>query len=444
MPIKSLFLTLSLLLSFNSFADHIENLSYEEIDQLNTKPIKHTSQGKYRTYVNYHFYLTPNNTILPNDPRSPIKDLTDNYRDDILDETADNFSYGQFRIFIPSNFTSLSAECDFLNVSMPQTLERDDKPEAVIEKQNLYLEIKNMVESQQGYVPVVLEEFSDGYQPCKLFFRVGNSKYVNYVGQYNGEVVNGYTGQHSFTDDNNKQDILYLIYGHDFSHRVMNYKDGKLDGLSTYFDKDLNPVLLEWYEDGVLIEQESGAHEASEKNRNEASAWLYKGKVLPPNTFKKKLPPSDYFEAFEDHFDINCTHVFRSKPGLYFGKAISHLDPIEASWGESISLAVAIDDVDFDQPYHFEETDHGIDVVHLTDGIGIQNGDERYQIMQDIPLDDCDLMAPYINGSCKEAYKVHVSTWNGGSMGHQSKTGIYGLFEMDDGKEYILPLYYVD
>ena len=47
----------------------------------------------------------------------------------------------------------------------------------------------------------------------------------------------------------------------------MNYKDGKLDGLSTYYDKDLNPVLLEWYEDGVLIEQESGAHEASEKNR---------------------------------------------------------------------------------------------------------------------------------------------------------------------------------
>jgi len=70
------------------------------------------------------------------------------------------------------------------------------------------------------------------------------------------EVSDQYTGELTFTDNNNKQDILYLIYGHDFSHRVMNYKDGKLDGLSTYFDKDLNPVLLEWYEDGVLIEQE--------------------------------------------------------------------------------------------------------------------------------------------------------------------------------------------
>ena len=152
----------------------------------------------------------------------------------------------------------------------------------------------------------------------------------------------------------------------------------------------------------------------ADSNHNDGSAWLYKGKVLPPSTFKKEWMSSDNFEEFEDHFDINCTDVFRSEPGLYFGKAISHFDPIEASWGESISLAVAIDDVDFDQPYHFEETVQGIDVVHLTDGIGIQDGNERYQIMQDIPLDDCDLMAPYINGSCKEAYKVHVSTWNGG------------------------------
>jgi len=51
-------------------------------------------------------------------------------------------------------------------------------------------------------------------------------------------------------------EIILKKIGHDYSHRVMNYKDGKLDGLSAYYDKDLNPVLLEWYEDGVLIEQE--------------------------------------------------------------------------------------------------------------------------------------------------------------------------------------------
>ena len=346
---------------------YADNLSYEEIDQLNAKPIKHTSKGKYRTYVNYFFYFTPYNTILPNDPRSPVKDLTDSYRDDILDENADNFSYGQFAVFIPSNYTPLSTECDFLDISMPGTLDRKNKTEVELskfieEKQNLYFEIKNMVESGHGHVKAVVEEFSYGYRPCRLYFRDAYGRHIKYIGQYKGE----------------------------------------------------------------------------------AAGWLYKGQVLPPNTFKKEWMSSDNFEAFQDHFDLKDMHVLRRAPGYFFGKAISHLDPIMASWGEPVSLAVAIDDVDFGQPYHLEETDHGIEIVHLTDGIGTVNGEERYRIMNDISLEDCNLMAPYINGSCKEAYKVHVSTWNGGSMGHHSKNGIYGLFEMDDGKEYIVPLYYMD
>ncbi len=39
------------------------------------------------------------------------------------------------------------------------------------------------------------------------------------------EVSDQYTGELTFTDDNNKRDVLYLIYGHDFSHRVMNYEN---------------------------------------------------------------------------------------------------------------------------------------------------------------------------------------------------------------------------
>ncbi len=82
------------------------------------------------------------------------------------------------------------------------------------------------------------------------------------------EVSDQYTGELTFTDNNNKQDILYLIYGHEFSHRVMNYKDGKLDGMSFYVDQGGNPVLFEWYEDGVLVEQMSGAHEAVDRGIN--------------------------------------------------------------------------------------------------------------------------------------------------------------------------------
>ena len=77
-----------------------------------------------------------------------------------------------------------------------------------------------------------------------------------------------FTGEITYQDDNDKQDSLYLIYGHEFNYRVMEYKNGKLDGLSFYVDQGGNPVLFEWYEDGVLVEQMSGAHEAVDRGIN--------------------------------------------------------------------------------------------------------------------------------------------------------------------------------
>ena len=85
---------------------------------------------------------------------------------------------------------------------------------------------------------------------------------------YDLESGEPFTGELTFTDDNNKRDVLYLIYGHDFSHRVMNYENGKLNSMSSYVDQGGNPVLLEWYEDGVLTFQYSAAHEAKDRGIN--------------------------------------------------------------------------------------------------------------------------------------------------------------------------------
>ncbi|SVD31136.1 uncharacterized protein METZ01_LOCUS383990 [marine metagenome] len=85
---------------------------------------------------------------------------------------------------------------------------------------------------------------------------------------YDLESGEPFTGEITYQDDNDKQDSLYLIYGHEFNYRVMEYKNGKLDGLSFYVDQGGNPVLFEWYEDGVLVEQMSGAHEAVDRGIN--------------------------------------------------------------------------------------------------------------------------------------------------------------------------------
>ena len=93
-----------------------------------------------------------------------------------------------------------------------------------------------------------------------------NNQAIDITKAYSDEVF--YTGELTFKDDKNRRDVLYLIYGHDFSHRVMNYESGVLNGMSSYVDQGGNPVLLEWYEDGVLISQSSAAHEAKDRGRN--------------------------------------------------------------------------------------------------------------------------------------------------------------------------------
>ena len=85
---------------------------------------------------------------------------------------------------------------------------------------------------------------------------------------YDLESGEPFTGEITYQDDNDKQDTLYLIYGHEFNYRVMEYKNGKLDGMSYYVDQGGNPVLFEWYEDGAVTEQMSGAHEASARGIN--------------------------------------------------------------------------------------------------------------------------------------------------------------------------------
>ena len=83
---------------------------------------------------------------------------------------------------------------------------------------------------------------------------------------YDLESGEPFTGNIIYYDDNNFN--VYLIYGHDFSYRVMSYVDGKLDGLSSYVDQGGNPVGFEWYEDGAVKEQWSGAHEAVDRGIN--------------------------------------------------------------------------------------------------------------------------------------------------------------------------------
>jgi len=160
------------------------------IDSLNNKPKIYVSKGKWKEYKHFKYYLTPYNTILPSFfKNSKQNNYNNNYRDEILDENSLNFSnYGQFEIFIPKdkyqNADSRIENCNkYVIIRMPQTYKSNKNYELYIkQKKELYYRIKNMVESKQGIVEIIIES-GDAF--CNDFFRTGSGKYINYVGQYN-------------------------------------------------------------------------------------------------------------------------------------------------------------------------------------------------------------------------------------------------------------------
>jgi len=169
----------------------------------------YTSTTKGMTYYHIKYTLTPENTLLPNDPKLVaefgLKRNVENYRDEILDEQSINFKeYGQFEIFIPvEEFPFAHHKSGYMIVRMPQTLadneysahSKDSKRyDYVAEKQALYNRIKEMKESGKGSVDVIIE--LNPYVRVKskdlleleltqrnIFFRTAHGRYIDYTGQ---------------------------------------------------------------------------------------------------------------------------------------------------------------------------------------------------------------------------------------------------------------------
>jgi hypothetical protein len=168
---------------------------------------KTTTNGM--VYYHIKYILTPENTLLPNDPKAVaelgLKRDAVNYRKEIIDEQSINFKkYGQFEIFIPvEKFPYASHKSGYVILRMGQTLVdnkysdhfKDPKRyDYVAEKQALYNRIKAMKESGKGGVEVIIELNPyievKSENPLELeltqrnvSFRTAHGRYIDYVGQ---------------------------------------------------------------------------------------------------------------------------------------------------------------------------------------------------------------------------------------------------------------------
>jgi hypothetical protein len=60
-----------------------------------------------------------------------------------------------------------------------------------------------------------------------------------------------------------------------------------------------------------------------------------------------------------------------------------------------------------------------------------------------IDEDTCHELAPNIKGKCIDSRIIYMQDYGGGSMGPSSEIGIFGLFKLDNNKEYMVPLKYL-
>ena len=63
-----------------------------------------------------------------------------------------------------------------------------------------------------------------------------------------------------------------------------------------------------------------------------------------------------------------------------------------------------------------------------------------YTILHNINSDKCQSLSPKVKGKCLKSYLIAIGDYSGGTIGWDMSYNIYGLFNLQDNKKFILPL----
>ena len=172
-----------------------------------------------------------------------------------------------------------------------------------------------------------------------------------------------------------------------------------------------------------------------------AESWKYEDKVLHPYCFQTEWISSDnvqeFYEQFmgikENYYGTTEWDDFSLNLGKYWGRSITTFEPIRASWwDEEIELAVSMESCLTKNSNEFVFRDEWVTSSEERDAYS-------YTILKEISLEQCQNLAPYIEGECVQSNLLHIVDWGGGSSSWSSFQ-IFGLFKMSNNDEYIFPL----
>ena len=180
--------------------------------------------------------------------------------------------------------------------------------------------------------------------------------------------------------------------------------------------------------------------------------WRHNDITLPYESFVTEWWSGDNFDEF---YKYDVGDDFRESPGKYFGKEIPTLEGIVPSWdsNDRVYISVPLDTLDYDKKNETNYQDYLRNPY--TEKIRLKNyGDyfktnephfleTYYTKIGEIDHDTCSKLAPNIKGTCIESHIVYLQEYGGGSMGPTTSIGIFGLFQLDNDKEYMVPLKYL-
>jgi len=180
--------------------------------------------------------------------------------------------------------------------------------------------------------------------------------------------------------------------------------------------------------------------------------WRHNDITLPYESFVTEWWSGDNFDEF---YKYDVGDDFRESPGKYFGKEIPTLEGIVPSWdsNDMVYISVPLDTLDYDKK---NETNYQDYLRNLsTEKIRLKNYGVYFKTIEPYPLetyytkigkidqDTCHKLAPNIKGTCVESHIVYLQKYGGGSMGPTTSIGMFGLFNLENGKEYMVPLKYL-
>lgn len=191
-----------------------------------------------------------------------------------------------------------------------------------------------------------------------------------------------------------------------------------------------------------------------EKRSSELPFWEIEGKIIHPSCFNKPLISGDNFEELADKYSIQDIENFFNTPGQYYGKNITNFSKVIPSWCsdnnscEKISIGHTISEcpeVNFYKDkdinvWEFHTYDKDTKGIYQLDEKKYHNQEYFYSNLINLDTDVCRKLAPYFKQECSKASLIEVGDYSGGTFGWHFAFAIYGVYDLSDVGNIILPL----